>query len=86
MAYGAWNGNDTTFYIARITQNSSGGTASLGTTFSLTGNSAGGDSSPVEYFEAFSQNDQVGLATYQNIGSSKSIVFSQLAIYRVFGV
>ena len=86
ISFSAWAGNDNTYYIARITQNSSGGSASLGDTFSITGNSDGGDVNPVEYFVAFSQNDQVGLATYQNIGSSKNVAFSQLAVYRVYGV
>jgi hypothetical protein len=85
VGFSSWAGNDNTYYIARITQNSSGGTASLGATFSLTGNSDGGDINPVQYFASFSQNDQVGLAVYQNIGSTKTVYFAQLAIYRVFG-
>ena len=86
VGFSGWAGNDTTYYIARITQNSSGGSASLGATFSLTGNSDGGDINPVQYYLALSQNDQVGLAVYQNIGSAKTIYFAQLSIRRVFGV
>tara|TARA_R100001198_G_scaffold83624_1_gene57122 strand:- start:391 stop:2490 length:2100 start_codon:yes stop_codon:yes gene_type:complete len=86
VGFSGWAGNDTTYYIARITQNSSGGSASLGATFSLTGNSDGGDINPVQYYLALSQNDQVGLAVYQNIGSTKTIYFAQLSIRRVFGV
>jgi len=86
VGFSGWAGNDTTYYIARITQNSSGGSASLGATFSLTGNSDGGDINPVQYYLALSQNDQVGLAVYQNIGSAKTIYFAQLSIRRVYGV
>ena len=86
VGFSGWAGDDNTYYIARITQNSSGGSASLGATFSLTGNSDGGDINPVQYYLALSQNDQVGLAVYQNIGSAKTIYFAQLSIRRVFGV
>jgi hypothetical protein len=86
VGFSAWAGDDNTYYIARITQNSSGGSAALGATFSLTGNSDGGDINPVQYYLALSQNDQVGLAVYQNIGSTKTIYFAQFAIQRVFGV
>jgi hypothetical protein len=86
VGFSSWAGDDNTYYIARITQNSSGGSAALGATFSLTGNSDGGDINPVQYYLTLSQNDQVGLAVYQNIGSTKTIYFTQFAIQRVYGV
>jgi len=86
VGFSGWSGDDNTYYIARITQNSSGGSAALGATFSLTGNSDGGDINPVQYYLTLSQNDQVGLAVYQNIGSTKTIYFTQFAIQRVYGV